>query len=93
MITEEQLDVLTEIATVTQVIEIQSLAGSRATICPAAIEAIISLYKLGIIPYTQDKTRLIQQFTVCCNLANDAYSGYAVATDYKRLAAEIGLEA
>ena len=92
MLTDKQLDVLVGITDAVSRVEIQGPSGRRLTMSEDAVEAVTSLYKLGIIRWVADDlTILTKQFTVCCNLVNDAFNGYSVAVDFDKLAKTIHL--
>ena len=90
MLNDKQLDILTGIADTVCCVEIQGVSGKTNRINDDAVEAVLSLYKLGIIRWiADDLTTLTKQFTVCCNLVNDAFNGYVVVVDYDKLARAI----
>ena len=91
MLNDEQLDILTGIADAVSRVRITCTDGA---VCmnDDAVEAVLSLYKLGIIRWVEDDlTILTKQFTMCCNLVNDAFNGCHVETNYEELANIIGL--
>ena len=92
MLNDKQLDILIGIADAICKVEIQGHGGSKNTVSEDAVEAVMSLYKLGIIRWVADDLSVLtRQFTICCNLVNDAFNGYSVAIDYDKLAKLIGL--
>ena len=91
MLNDKQLDILTGIADAVSRVEILCPSGNkRATMSDNAVEAVLALYRLGIIRWVADDlTTLTKQFTVCCNLVNDAFNGFSVMVDYDKLATTI----
>ena len=92
MLDDKQLDTLTGIADAVSIVRIACTEGA-VFMNDDAVEAVLSLYKLGIIRWVADDlTLLTKQFTMCCNLVNDAFNGCHVETDYEELANIIGLK-